>query len=249
LRRFPAPVVLGGLAVLYLAATQRFTLESPLWTRGLTYALFFGVGVYGGRAMRVVARMPVAAAAASGVAYLLYQGIGMSALMSLQIPSPWLAARIAALYVAAALAAVGAAGILARVRPYRAAGEFLGRRTLGVYVLHIPLIVALDLASRGVLAPAYDRLATMPRLDAVYPFLATALVVGSALVVETVLRRCGLGFLFELPQPVQDRVETFRATLGAIGDDAAAGPRSAGASPRTDGTGTAEPAPVAGTGS
>lgn len=213
LRRVPGGLVLGVLLGVHLVATQLYTLESPLWTRGLSFALYFGLGVYGRRIMRAVATRPILAAVAAAGAYLVYQQIGMSTLMSLQVPTLGDAALTMALYVFAGLAMVGITGLLARVRPYASVGRAVGRRTLGIYVLHIPVIVVIDLTAWGPFGALRDLAATSPTVDTIYPLLITACVVPICMACQDLAPRLGLGFLFEAPGWLRENVESARTRL------------------------------------
>lgn len=78
---------------------------------------------------------------------------------------------------------------------------WIGRRTLPIYVLHVPLLalvhhLATDLPGSG---PAATPLAVA------YPLLVTAVVVFTCLAVRATALRTGLGVLFELPRrPVRE---------------------------------------------
>lgn len=202
-RRVSPAAVLSVLLTLHLATTQTYTLESPLWTRGLLYAVYFGLGVYGGRLIRAVAATPGLAALFAGLAYLLYQHIGMTRLMSLAVPDVDDALVLMGLYVCSGLAVVGAAGLLCWAEPYRRVGRAVGSRTLGIYVMHVPVIVVLDLLVRGPLHPIAEAVATHPRLDVAYPVLATGVVVAACMGLEHLLVRLGFGWAFALPEPVR----------------------------------------------
>lgn len=202
-RRVSPAAVLSVLLMLHLATTQTYTLESPLWTRGLLYAVYFGLGVYGGRLMRAVAATPALGALFTGLAYLLYQHIGMTRLMSLEVPDVDDALVLMGLYVCAGLAVVGAAGLVCRAQPYRRVGRAVGSHTLGIYVMHVPVIVVLDLLVRGPLNSVGAAVATQPRLDVAYPVLATVVVVATCMTLEKLLVRLGLGWAFALPEPVR----------------------------------------------
>ncbi len=213
LRRVPGVVVLSALLGVHLVATQLYTLESPLWTRGLSFALYFGLGVYGTQIMRAVAAQPILGAVAAAGAYLVYQQIGMSTLMSLQVPSLGDAALTMALYVFAGLAMIGITGLLARVAPYAALGRAVGRRTLGIYVLHIPVIVVIDLTAWGPFGALRDLAATSTTIDTIYPLLITACIVPICMACQDLAPRIGLGFLFEAPGWLRESVESARTRL------------------------------------
>jgi uncharacterized membrane protein YcfT len=73
----------------------------------------------------------------------------------------------------------------------------LGRRTLPVYVMHVPLLSLLH----HVVVPLWDEptTATGAAAAAIYPIVATAAVIGACLLLHSVLVRGGLGLLFTLP--------------------------------------------------
>ncbi len=213
LRRISPAIILTGLLALHIGATQLYTLESPLWTRGLTFALYFGLGVYGKRIMQEFAARPVLAALAAGASYLIYQQIGMSSLMSLQLPSLQTAGLTVALYVCAGLAMVGITGMLARVALYARLGRAIGKRTLSIYVLHIPVIVIINLSAFGPFGVLRELAATTPWLDTVYPLLITALIVPICMACQDVAPRVKLGFLFALPARLRTSIESARLRL------------------------------------
>lgn len=213
LRRVHPAVVLGGLLGVHLLATQLFTLESPLWTRGLTFALYFGLGVYGKSVMTQVATRPILGAIAAGGAYLAYQRLGMTKLMSLNIPSLDDALLVVALYVLAGLAMIGAMGMLARVEPYARVGRFVGRHTLGIYVLHIPVIVVIDLGAFGPFGTLRDLVATNPLVDVTYPLLITAIIVPICIACQMLAPKVGLGALFAMPAGLRAWVSSARERL------------------------------------
>ncbi len=101
------------------------------------------------------------------------------------------------------LAAAGsAAGLLLAARATRAFPAAalslgrLGRLTLPVYVLHLPLLALLH---RVVSPVALDPGGVTNTLAVLYPAAAVALLVASSLVLHRTLVRLGLGVLFRLP--------------------------------------------------
>ncbi|MFC3686919.1 acyltransferase family protein [Aquipuribacter hungaricus] len=86
--------------------------------------------------------------------------------------------------------------------------RWVGRRTLPVYVLHLPVLALLH---AGVLraAPALPEV-----LLAVYPLVATVLLLAVCLALHAGLQRAGLGILFSLPAPA-DRGRTTVHPRGA----------------------------------
>lgn len=214
LRRVHAGVVLGALVALHLAATHLYTLESPLWTRALSYAIYFGLGVYGKDVMRQVANRPILAALAAAGAYLTYQQLGMTRLMTLEVPTVGHSLLLMTLYILAGLAMIGCTGLLARVSGYARLGRFVGRHTLGIYVLHIPVIVIIDLGAFGPFATLRELVATQPWVDVLYPVLISAIIVPICIAVQMLAPKIGMGFLFELPAPLRHTVESMRERLG-----------------------------------
>jgi threonine dehydratase len=105
----------------------------------------------------------------------------------------------------AALTGITAAAVLTERLP-RAAGRLaaLGRRTLPVYVLHLPLLALLAAQVQGPLQRLGSR---SVGVAAVEPLLATSVVVALSLVVHRLLAAAGLGRLFD---PLRPRKRTRR---------------------------------------
>lgn len=101
---------------------------------------------------------------------------------------------------AAALLCRGRSGSATGRRPGRTGRALarLGRRTLPVYVIHMPLVALLHDAVAALFRRA-PGLGHSLLLAAGYPVLATAAIVSTCLVIHQVLRRAGLRWLFELP--------------------------------------------------
>lgn len=94
------------------------------------------------------------------------------------------------------------AGVLLSVRAARSARtasalSWVGRRTLPVYVLHIPLLGALHHLG---LSPAMGLDALALPLAVLYPLLVTVLVTAGSLLAHAALVQVGLGVLFRLPR-------------------------------------------------
>jgi uncharacterized membrane protein YcfT len=128
-------------------------------------------------------------------------------------------------------------GIMASVRLTGIPGltpllEGIGRRTLPIFVLHVPALAVLHWVATG---PGEGVWAPLLRSDAValvYPVLSLALVLLSCLAVETLLRRAGLGWLFALPIGKPASAAAPAAAQPAAAP--AAAPSSNGAAPRAD---------------
>lgn len=94
------------------------------------------------------------------------------------------------------------AGVLLSVRTARTtriapALSWVGRRTLPVYVLHIPVLGTLHHLG---LSPAMGPEAMALPLAVLYPLLVTALVTAGSLLAHAALVQVGLGALFRLPR-------------------------------------------------
>ncbi len=216
LRRVPAWAVLGGLYLLHVAAAAAWTVESPLWTRSITYALLFGMGVYGGRALAYMASRPLATLATGLLSYGVYQFIGMTRLMSPSTMNALETTVLLTLYTLLGLTAVGIMGILARVPGYARVGSYLGQRTLGIYVLHIPMSTLLSLSLLGPLAGIGAVVAPNHALQVAYPVLSSVVVVLACIAAELAIRRTRAGqALFGLPAALAELCAAARATLNA----------------------------------
>ncbi len=93
------------------------------------------------------------------------------------------------------LAGVAAAGVLART-PVGPAVAALGRRTLPIYVLHLPLVALVHATSGRVVTDGVAR--SLP-LAALYPVLVTAAVVLVCLALQRLLEAVGARWLFAAP--------------------------------------------------
>lgn len=207
LRRVPGAIVIAAATLLHLWAATTFTIESPLWTRGLQYAVFFVIGVHARGALLWVARQHWLTILTCGAAVWLYLQVTLRTIMSLEVADLRSASLLGLLYLVATLAAVGLAGLLARVPLYRAMGSWVGRRTLGIYVMHIPVIVVVNFALDGPLMWLSPVTANSFVFDISWPLVLTAIVVAVCVGVETLLTGCGLRFLFRIPAPLAARLE------------------------------------------
>lgn len=93
---------------------------------------------------------------------------------------------------------------------------WVGRRTLPIYVMHVPVLAAVH--HLGLTPDAPDGVGGVAAVAFVvaYPLLVAALVVGGCLVIRAALLRVGLRPLFELPgapRPVRQELE--RVTVSA----------------------------------
>lgn len=100
---------------------------------------------------------------------------------------------------AADTALVAVISTLTRFRPLAAAGSWVGRRTVGTYLLHTPLIDIFVLAVYGPLSPVAPAIANSVPIALVYPLALTGALVAASVAIEFLLRKCGLTFLFRRP--------------------------------------------------
>ncbi|WP_168583299.1 acyltransferase family protein [Gephyromycinifex aptenodytis] len=205
-RKVPPTLIIGAAVALHLWTATTYSVQSPLWTRGLQFALFFVLGVYGREALLWVARQHWLTILTCGASVALYLAVSLSTIMSLDPIELPRAALLMCLYVAATLAAIGLAGLLSKVPLYLAIGSWVGRRTLSIYVMHIPVITIINFAQDGALSWLSHATATSFAFDAAWPLLMTAIVVAICVGLQNLLTRIGLGFLFALPQPVARRL-------------------------------------------
>lgn len=185
-RTWPAPLVLGLLGASgWAAAVAAGDLAG--WPR----AVFFALGVYYGPRFFELAGSRRAVLTSVLVAPPLV-------VLDHVVPAPWdypLQMLAAGPLIVALLAA---AKILARFPALARPGAWVGRRTLGIYVLHWPLIGVLMILGRD-FTGEFSRLLSNDIVVVGYALLATGVVVGLCLVADPLLRRIGLRALFVPP--------------------------------------------------
>jgi uncharacterized membrane protein YcfT len=74
--------------------------------------------------------------------------------------------------------------------------QSIGRRTLPIFVLHVPFLAVLHWGSTGVGATLWAPMLVNPAVALVYPALATAANLTTCLAVHAGLQRAGMGWLF-----------------------------------------------------
>ncbi|GEP39093.1 hypothetical protein NPS01_27560 [Nocardioides psychrotolerans] len=215
-RRVPAYalVMVGGLVALGAAALP---IEEANRVSLLVHLVYFVVGSRCPGLVTWLAGLGVRRLLPVGVLVLL-AGSGVMALLGL--PSP---VRVVLLSVVGVPVGLWLAAGLARAAPgARVTGAlaWTGRRTLPVYVLHLPVLGALH---HVLDVPAADGASTLSRaaavlLAAAYPFAVTALVIAVSLVAHRVLVGLGLGLLFELPRLPRLAAQRQAATRRQIGE-------------------------------
>ena len=192
-RRLPAAAVLGP-ALLLSAVASADWIPTPGDRGGLLQNVFFFL--LGARFGPDLARL--AETSGRRRTALLGAGFVLAYVVTLVLGGQQWFGVWPVLSVLAMLAGVSGAAVLAR-RPCLArplAG--LGRRTLPIYVLHLPLLALLHTVSRHRLASAAPLHPVLAVLD---PLLVTALLVAACLGLHHGLQRAGARWLFELPGP------------------------------------------------
>ncbi len=192
-RRAPPALVLVPAFLLSAAAAANL-LTGP-GNRGNLYQnlFFFLAGVFFRPLIeRLAANANLRRVALTGAAYAVAL-LAMAVTASQAWPLVWPLVSIVAV-----LFGVTAAGQVSRWPALGNSLAALGRRTLPIYVIHMPIVALLDW-------PLYGPLSTMDvrgqLVAAVFePAVLTALVVAICLTLETLLRKAGATWLFELPQ-------------------------------------------------
>ncbi|MEO3807560.1 acyltransferase [Sphaerisporangium sp. B11E5] len=204
LRRVPAPVLIGAALVLAVAVAGW---PEPLpGNRAslLRNLVFFLAGLHlRPHLERLAATTGPRRAALLGAGY-------AAALLAVAltgaegVPGVW-----PAVCALAVMFGVSAAPLLAAVPGLGAGAAWLGRRTLAVYVVHMPVLALLDhflAPPLSAVGPAWLRLV----LAVVYPVLMTAVIVALCLLAEKALGRAS--WLFDLPA----RERRGRRRIGAV---------------------------------
>jgi uncharacterized membrane protein YcfT len=195
-RRVPAPLVLAA-AFLVSAAASAGWLDSPGDRVQILQNLAFylaGMRLHG----------PVRRLAASGGRWLLLGAVPAFGAATVAVTAldasawPGVSPAVSALGVLAGIS--GAAALATRRRVNQVLG-WLGRRTLPIYVLHMPVVALLDVVLRGPIAGAGDT--TRLALAVTGPAVVTALVIGLCLGGHRLLLTAQMGWLFAAPAPVR----------------------------------------------
>ena len=192
-RKLPPWAVLAGLGALSILTALFVDSTAGQWGKVPELAVFFAAGVYGKDIFLRIAEGRRA----------LYFGAAVPAFVALMALPDIHPGIDQAVYIlqgfAAVTALVAAISTLTRFRPVAAAGSWVGRRTLGIYLLHTPLIDILVLAFYGPLSPVAPAIANSVPIALVYPLALTGAVVAACVAIEFLLRKCGLTFLFRRP--------------------------------------------------
>jgi len=203
LHRVRPTVMLAVLAIASVATgAMPLTRDEALWLHVVYYAVFFAVGVYLAPALRALAasrvrwRVPVAVGAFVACQLLWQQSVEGTVLES--------ALRLLRDSSAVVLSIIVIA-LLVRWRPFAATASAIGRRTLPIFVLQLPLIWVLYL-----LPPVAWSL-DVAWIRHLAPLLCTALIVAASLGIHSLVMRGSGRVLFGLPQKWEKAVLGVRA--------------------------------------
>ena len=211
-RGLPTWVVVGAAGTLTVVAGA-LPIGATNREAALAHLVFFLVGVRAPDLVRRLAERPVPLPAALG-AY----AAAVAVVELAGVPRGPVLLLLAVLGLPLGLSASARLGGLGVGRWL----GWLGRRTLPVYLLHLPVIGVLVQLSPPAPLPVAGPVAPGGALGAVgvgdvvavavavvYPLLVTLLVCAASLLVHHLLRRAGLGWLFALPAPL-------RRALGSV---------------------------------
>jgi len=203
LHRVRPTVMLAVLAIASVATgAMPLTRDEALWLHVVYYAVFFAVGVYLAPALRALAasrvrwRVPLAVGAFVACQLLWQQSVEGTVLES--------ALRLLRDSSAVVLSIIVIA-LLVRWRPFAATASAIGRRTLPIFVLQLPLIWVLYL-----LPPVAWSL-DVAWIRHLAPLLCTALIVAASLGIHSLVMRGSGRVLFGLPQKWEKAVLGVRA--------------------------------------
>lgn len=205
-RKLPSSVVLAALAALSIITAVLVDSTAGQWGKVPELAVFFAAGVYGKNIfLHIAGARRLRCLAVSLPAFV--------ALMALPEIHPGLDQAVFIVQgLAAVIALVAVISAVTRYRPIAVAGSWIGRRTLGIYLLHTPIMDFLVLAFHGPLSPVGPAISKSLPIALIYPLALTAAVIAACVGVESLFRRCGLTFLFQRPGAMPGPVPT-RARL------------------------------------
>jgi uncharacterized membrane protein YcfT len=206
-RTWPTQIVLG-LALALSVVTATGVLDTPGNRAGLLKNLvFFLGGLHFGPAIKRLA------ADASGRRLAVVGGGWVAILAAMALlhaktwPGVWAAASLAAV-----IFGVNAAAIVARWTTMAAPLAALGRRTLPIYVMHMPLLALLH---RSFFAPLSEYGGDREIFALLEPAGLTALLTALCLGIHYGLQKARAGWLFELPGgPIRPAKATVTALKG-----------------------------------
>ena len=201
LHRVHPALVLGALVALSVWMLS-VTVESPwdMLGRGAYYMLFFAIGVYfkpaldrfaaGGLWWKIPAFVVLLWVTIDALAHVPYREAAWFAL--------FLARDIAAVVCAVAVAAT-----ITLLRPIAVLLSYIGRRTLVIYVLHVPLIWVVVSIRNRVAGETFDVAAAL----VFAPVVIVPAIIASSMVIGNLLKRSRVGrALFRMPRRVEERI-------------------------------------------
>ncbi|WP_155349012.1 acyltransferase family protein [Acrocarpospora pleiomorpha] len=201
LHRVPVPILLGAAALLAVVAAA--DLIATPGNRGslLQNFVFFLLGLHlRPHIERLTQTTTWRRAGVTGAVYAIAL-LAMAATATQQTPTIWTAVSLIA-----TVFGLSAAPLVARWTHIGAALSWLGRRTLPIYVIHMPILALLHMAVAAPLSHASPAAQTV--LAATYPLIVTALLVATCLLIEYGLKAARATWLFDLPArrvPVDSR--------------------------------------------
>jgi surface polysaccharide O-acyltransferase-like enzyme len=198
LRRVPPAVMLVGLALIsYSSIFLPGNNGGDLYIRVVYYAIFFAIGVYLKPAMVYMTTGGVwwKVIVAAGVFYAFRK-------LYFAVPNEYaLRTAVRMLQDAAAIfACIAAIAIICMVPIVARVLSTIGRRTLPIYVLQLPLFwLILSL-------PGVTELLQVPAVRMVAPALGVALIASASLGIYWGAMKTPLRHLFQMPQPLYERI-------------------------------------------
>lgn len=179
-----------------LAVALTLAVASSLWPVNVQTSvagnfLFFCVGAFFAEEAKSIAR--TASFARAGLAAVLYMLVlGVYVFEIDRVPGVRPVTSAIAVWVG-----VVTLSLMAKYRPVSRPLAYIGRQTLSIYVLHLPLLAVVDRFARvDVSEPGLGTLL----LAFVYPLILVALIVGLSILLERSMRRAGLAALFSMPE-------------------------------------------------
>ncbi len=214
IRRVPAKIVLPVLFVLGVVLLAMELPDGLQWVKLGFNAVWFGVGVYGAPLLgRLGDRRRIRDIPLFGVVAAV-----LVVLNALNLPQPLdaLIQQTSGL----AFIALGCVTVanLTRWSAFARVGEFVGRRTLQIYVLHIPLA---EITPHLIGAERMRSLLASPVIATLWPLVLTILFTVLSLWIRTALEKMGLGVLFAMPAGISRRIESAYEKRGRTGRHAA----------------------------
>ncbi|GAA0986309.1 acyltransferase [Acrocarpospora macrocephala] len=191
LKRVPVPILLGAAALLAVVAAA--DLIATPGNRGslLQNFVFFLLGLHlRPHIERLTQHTTWRRTGAIGAVYAIAL-LAMAATATQQTPTIWTAVSLIA-----TVFGLSAAPLVARWTHIGAALSWLGRRTLPIYVIHMPILALLHVTLIGKLSNASPAVQTV--LAVAYPVIVTALLVALCLLAEYGLKAARATWLFEL---------------------------------------------------